>query len=264
MSSNIVLITEENKMNLKGIEALLSNDGYRVVWVKENGMEVLKKNEQVHPAAILMNTFMPGMDALGVLKILKSQPEAPYCFVFGTFDSTHIIQKVMKNGAEYYFYLPMDVKIIAERIIDMMDNQSEHEEALLHINETDTANATKNNPDLATILTDVMHQLGIPAHIKGYQYLRIGIMMALNDRGLLEAVTKELYPEIAKQTGSTASRVERAIRHAIEVAWNRGDIKAQERIFGYTINTLKGKPTNSEFIAMMVDTLYQKYQREAS
>lgn len=260
MNTNIILITEENKMNLKGIETILSVSDYRVVWVKENGMEVLKKTEQLHPTAILMNTFMPGMDALGVLKALQAQPQAPHCFVFGTFDSTHIIQKVMENGAAYYFYLPMDVKIIAERIMDMMGNPSEQEQAPLHINET----SPKSNADLETILTDAMHQLGIPAHIKGYQYLRIGIMMALNDRGLLEAVTKELYPDIAKQTGSTASRVERAIRHAIEVAWNRGDIKAQERIFGYTINTLKGKPTNSEFIAMMVDTLYQKYQREAS
>ncbi|MGN0298052.1 MAG: sporulation transcription factor Spo0A [Lachnospiraceae bacterium] len=263
MNNNLILITDENRTYLKGIDLLLAANGYNTLWVKGNGTEVMKQAERMQPKAILMSTFMPGIDGLGVLKMLKSQTEpSPACFLCGTFDSPHIVQRMMECGAEYYFYLPMEVKLIADRIIELLGNDSSEIKPSLSIHSMDNFN--KNNSDIETVLTNYMHQLGIPAHIKGYQYLRIGIILALNDRSLLEAVTKELYPEIAKKTNSTASRVERAIRHAIEVAWNRGDIKAQEHIFGYTINTLKGKPTNSEFIAMMVDTLYERYTRAAS
>lgn len=257
MSKNVVLITEDNKEYLNGIEHTLRSQGYHVVWIGSNGKEVVEQANRLRPTAILMSTFMPELDAMGVLKELHLLNNTSACFVFGISDSTKIIQRIMECGAEYYFYLPLSINVITERILDMI-----RPESTLPFPQTDYlfSNHSMTNADVELTLTECMHQLGIPANIKGYQFLRLGILMAFDSPDLLDAVTKELYPDIAKRTGSTSSRVERAIRHAIEVAWSRGNVKAQENLFGYTINVTKGKPTNSEFIAMMVDTLRQKYR----
>lgn len=257
MNKNVVLITEDNKEPLDGIECALHEHGYHVVWIPSSGKEVVEQAKRLHPTAILMSTFMPELDAMGVLKELHFLHSTSACFVFGSSDSAKIIQHIMKCGAEYYFYLPLSVSIVTERILDMI-----HPEPTPFFSQTNFLFSSQSmaSPDVERTLTECMHQLGIPANIKGYQFLRLGILMAFESPDLLDAVTKELYPDIAKRTGSTSSRVERAIRHAIEVAWSRGNVQAQETLFGYTINVMRGKPTNSEFIAMMVDTLRQKYR----
>jgi two-component system response regulator (stage 0 sporulation protein A) len=154
----------------------------------------------------------------------------------------------MQNGASFFVLKPFDVKMLGERIVALVKHESY------------TSANGENMRDMEIVVTDIIHQLGVPAHIKGYHYLRDAILSSLNDKELLESVTKQLYPSIAKRFTTTSSRVERAIRHAIEIAWDRGDLDVLNSFFGYTVNTCKGKPTNSEFIALITDKLRLQYK----
>ncbi len=163
-------------------------------------------------------------------------------------------QQLLQSGADYYFIKPVDVSYMTERIAGLSGIDAKSGSAVVRL-------SAKSDTDLEIVISDIMHELGVPAHIKGYQYLRMAIMLTVNSPDMMSSVTKVLYPTVAKQFATTPSRVERAIRHAIEVAWDRGDIDVLNSYFGYTIQNSRGKPTNSEFIAMISDKLRLKLKK---
>lgn len=226
---------------------VLRSYGCEVKTVAKNGAEVLSKFEKEKPDVLVLDAFMTSIDALGVLKEIKGdrKNENTVIMVMSGVDNQRFEQEILSAGADYYFLKPFDVNMMAERItqVSLWNNNSKE------------SKTTSSNADLEVIVSDIMHQIGVPAHIKGYQYLREAIILSIGDSEMMNSVTKLLYPTVAKTFGTTSSRVERAIRHAIEVAWDRGDVDVLSSYFGYTIQSTRGKPTNSEFIAMISDKL---------
>lgn len=198
---------------------------------------------------------MPKLDGLGVLKRISDLPTAsrPYTLVHSVIGSERNMQLAINAGADYYMIKPQEPEYIASVIRDF--GKALHAPAMPAISADGIPATAQGNMDLETIVTGMIHEIGMPAHIKGYQYIRTAIMMVVDNMDLLNYITKALYPAIAKQYVTTSSRVERAIRHAIEVSWTRGDPVKLEEIFGYTVQSAKGKPTNSEFIAMISDKI---------
>ena len=203
----------------------------------------------LHPDVVILDFFLPRMDAIGVMKNTASLGLAhrPQFMVMSSFDNPNLEREAMLAGADYYFLKPFDSDEMAERILTLGSKTAAPAIKRLPVT------SPGQNDSLEMRVTEIIHQIGVPAHIKGYQYLRDAIIMAINDDDMINAVTKRLYPAVAKKHGTTSSRVERAIRHAIEVAWDRGDVDILNSYFGYTIHNGRGKPTNSEFIAMISD-----------
>ena len=230
----------------------LEQKGVEVTVVEKDGLQVLQKMLVVRPQVVLLDAFMPGLDALAVKqKYVAAGETHTTFFVTGAFQSEEMVQELLDEGFAYYFVKPFDENVLASRVLKVAHG---HQKRLI--------TASVDSDELK--VTDILHQIGVPAHIKGYQFLRDAILLTMNEPEYINAVTKRLYPEIAKKNGTTASRVERAIRHAIEVAWDRGDIETLQKYFGYTVNSAKGKPTNSEFIAMIADRLQlQRKQKRA-
>ncbi len=227
--------------------------GMRVTLCHKDGLTLLKKIKSEAPDIVLADVFMPNLDILGVIKNLKeSNPkERPLIMAMSGFDNSRLEKELIDAGADYYFLKPFDINTVAERIIQLSGWKNEKAPLVLKDNVvTDT--------QLELMITEIIHQIGVPAHIKGYHYLREAIILSIKNSEIINSVTKLLYPTVAKSHGTTASRVERAIRHAIEVAWDRGDIDVLNSYFGYTIQNERGKPTNSEFIAMISDKLRLK------
>ena len=221
----------------------LEQKGVEVTVVEKDGLKVLQKMLAVRPQVVLLDAFMPGLDALAVKQKYNAAGERHTSFfVTGAFQSEEMVQELLDEGFAYYFVKPFDETVLANRVLKVAAGQ---EKRILH---------TSVDSDELTV-TEILHQIGVPAHIKGYQFLRDAILLTMNEPEYINAVTKRLYPEIAKKNGTTASRVERATRHAIEVAWDRGDVDTLNSYFGYTIHNLRGKPTNSEFIAMIADKM---------
>lgn len=227
-----------------------------VAFIAHDGMQTVDIVAKEKPDILILDMIMPYLDGLGVLERLNTievEP-MPKVIMLSAVGQESITQKAINLGAEYYVVKPFDLNILVKRI-----------QQLAGIQEMDTQNSQNTNRsilckddsknDLEIDITNIIHEVGVPAHIKGYQYLRNAITMVVDDMDLLGAVTKELYPAIAKMNNTTPSRVERAIRHAIEVAWNRGKIETINSLFGYTVHNDKGKPTNSEFIAIIADKL---------
>lgn len=223
---------------------VLKSYGCEVRLVAKNGAEVLSKLEFEQPDVLLLDAFMTSIDALGVLKELPNLKlhKRPLVMIMSAVDNQRFEQEVLSAGADYYFLKPFDMDMMAERITQMTHWGDKNQ-------------AKSGETDLEVVVSDIMHQIGVPAHIKGYQYLREAIILSINDNEMMNSVTKVLYPTVAKIFNTTSSRVERAIRHAIEVAWDRGDVDVLSSYFGYTIQNSRGKPTNSEFIAMISDKL---------
>ena len=222
-------------LELKGVE---------VTVVEKDGLKVLQKMLSVRPQVVLLDAFMPGLDALAVKQKYNAAGERHTAFfVTGAFQSEEMVQELRDEGFAYYFVKPFDENVLASRVLKVALG---HEKRVLVQTSVDSDELT---------VTEILHQIGVPAHIKGYQFLRDAILLTMDEPDYINAVTKRLYPEIAKKNGTTASRVERAIRHAIEVAWDRGDVDTLNSYFGYTIHNLRGKPTNSEFIAMIADKM---------
>ena len=222
-------------LELKGVE---------VTVVEKDGLKVLQKMLSVRPQVVLLDAFMPGLDALTVKQKYNAAGERHTAFfVTGAFQSEEMVQELLDEGFAYYFVKPFDENVLASRVLKVALG---HEKRVLVQTSVDSDELT---------VTEILHQIGVPAHIKGYQFLRDAILLTMDEPDYINAVTKRLYPEIAKKNGTTASRVERAIRHAIEVAWDRGDVDTLNSYFGYTIHNLRGKPTNSEFIAMIADKM---------
>ena len=216
-----------------------------------DGIELLRLIETQKPDVIVMEMVLTGMDGVEVLEALPTLKleRRPRVLIVSSFAKGTMAELAASKGADHYMTKPCRVTTVCERIRQLCGTGALDEDR-------------DRGQNLEAVVTSIIHEIGVPAHIKGYQYLREAILLAVADREVINAVTKVLYPEVAKRFGTTASRVERAIRHAIEVAWDRGDLETLQKYFGYTVSNVKGKPTNSEFIAMIADRLQLNMQRE--
>ncbi len=245
-----LIIADDNKEFCDLIYEFFSNeDDMDIIGVAHDGLEVLEKVEELTPEVLILDLIMPNLDGLGVIERLSTNPKRPKIIVLSAVGQDKITQKAISLGADYYIVKPFDLNILVERTREIINDGINKKLRSSQTNGIDK----KNN--LEVEITNIIHEIGVPAHIKGYFYLREAIYMVINNVDLLSAVTKVLYPTIARKFNTTPSRVERAIRHAIEVAWNRGCVETIDSLFGYTIPRDKGKPTNSEFIAMIADKL---------
>ncbi len=242
-----VLLADNSEQFGKPCAQAMNAKGLSVQLLPKDGRQLLDTILRESPDVVIMDVFLPRLDAIGVMREVmnRRKQDRPHFMVMSGFDNADLEYETMKAGAEYYFLKPFDAEDMAERILSLCRKKS------AEITRLDRMQASGGALEIR--VTDIIHQIGVPAHIKGYQYLRDAILMAIEDESIINAVTKRLYPAVAKKHMTTSSRVERAIRHAIEVAWDRGDVDVLNSYFGYTIHNSRGKPTNSEFIAMISD-----------
>ena len=246
-----VVLADDNENLTMTTKALLDDYGIEVVGIAATGEEALEQSRRLKPDVLVLDLCLPRIDGLGALSRLYSREEEyhPSTMIYSCVANEEVMRHAMTAGASYYLLKDNDVSILADRIRTLANGGFQ------------AAEQANGEPQLETQLqlehavTDIIHDIGVPAHIKGYQYLRVAITMAVMDSSILDSVTKRLYPSVARQFQTTSSRVERAIRHAVEVAWDRGNVETLNSYFGYTIHNNKGKPTNSEFIAMIADKL---------
>ncbi len=259
-----VLIADDNTdfaMTLTGY--LEKQEDMEVIGIAKDGNEAFNMISNTEPDIVLLDVIMPHLDGLGVLEKIANADinKKPLCIMLSAVGQDKITQKAISLGAQYYVVKPFDIDLLIKRIKELkyyqpVQNKGGFINRELKAPYIDIAPETKKDErNLEALVTNVIHEVGVPAHIKGYQYLREAIMMVVNDIEVINQITKQLYPDIAQKFKTTPSRVERAIRHAIEVAWGRGQTDVVENIFGYTVSAAKGKPTNSEFIAMIADKL---------
>lgn len=247
-------------------ESLEVNENIEIVGIANDGMEAIEMTNKLNPDVLILDVIMPKLDGLGVLEKLKNENQNVNIIMLSALGQEKITSKAIALGADYFMVKPCDTETLLNRVLDYAEDKNIYfknieieptpKNNINLINENNTTPFIKNNDgNIESKITNIMHEVGIPAHIKGYLYLREGIKMVIEDVNLLGAVTKELYPNIAKRYETTPSRVERAIRHAIEVSWNRGKTELTEMLFGYSLKNAKNKPTNSEFIAVISDKL---------
>ncbi len=266
-----VLIADDNKEFCSILnDYLLNQKDIVVTGIAKDGREALELIVERKPDLVILDIIMPHLDGLGVLEKLNTMDleKTPRIIILSAVGQDKITQQAITLGADYYTVKPFDMEVFTKRIREMFNSAPTIQESSAQSNRVSypttssyilTSEPKSKTPvDLETEITNIIHEIGVPAHIKGYMYLREAITMVVNDMELISAVTKELYTSIAKKYNTTASRVERAIRHAIEVAWGRGQIEAINKLFGYTVHNDKGKPTNSEFIAIIADKLRLK------
>lgn len=228
----------------------LRTKGYYTLTRPKDGFILLDYIREDKPDIVLIEAVLPGLDAVELIKRASSDSIRPFFIVASPYNNEYIEKKIMSYENAYFILKPFD--------LDMLDG------IIKSVTSTQTAGRSlMDECDMEVVVTDIIHQIGIPAHIKGYHYLREAILLSLSDQEMLESVTKSLYPSVAKKFDTTPSRVERAIRHAIETAWDRGDLDTIQTMFGYTVSGGKGKPTNSEFIALITDNLRLKYKESA-
>lgn len=240
-----LLLTEEPNEFDEETVRFLSNKNFALYYASKDGEELLNKIKEINPDVVMFDLFLTRLDGISVMRhIRQGEGAKPLFIAFSTFRSALLEQEAMNNGASYFVMKPYNIKDLSENIIMLMNTKN-----------TLTDNIGKVNLNIEVKITEILHQIGVPAHIKGYHYLRDSIQMSVEKPEIINAVTKELYPSVALKYETTSSRVERAIRHAIEVAWDRGDVDVLNSYFGYTIHNSRGKPTNSEFIAMISDKL---------
>lgn len=234
-----------------------------VVGATDNGAEIYDLVNKYKPNILLIDVFMANFDGLEIVEQLRGNESLndTKIIFYTNVGSPRIISMAFNLGADYYIMKPCDPKVLGKRIIQVADISIADIEGFV-MEDTEAGNAYEAST-MENDVTDIIREIGIPAHIKGYQYIREGIIMAINDMNMLNYITKLLYPSIAKKYKTTSSSVERAIRHAIEVAWGRGKIDVIEEMFGYTVSAGKGKPTNSEFIALIADKLRIEYKMHA-
>lgn len=256
------MIVDDNREFCEILSKFISMEGeFEVIGIAKDGLEALDRMAEIKPDILILDIIMPHLDGLGVLEALHSLnlEKMPKVVVLSAVGQDQITQRAIELGADYYVVKPFDFKVFIKRLKQIAgeDNngQSISKNDYIQIPKTTISTNMDIAKSLEARITNIIHEIGVPAHIKGYLYLREAISMVIQDMELLGAVTKELYPNIAIKFKTTPSRVERAIRHAIEVAWTRGKIDTIDKIFGYTVNNNKGKPTNSEFIAMVADKL---------
>ena len=246
-----ILIADENGSSRHTTKESLMRRGYRNIDEASNGEEALIKISRNHPDIVISDVWLSRLDGIGLIRNCKGINFAPDImpnFIIASMVSNqNVFVDATRAGAALCLVKPFDYTTLCEQIDNLYRQRTEDK--------------TKSNEiDIETQVTKVIHQIGVPAHIKGYQYLRTAILMTISDNEIINSVTKILYPSVAKKYSTTTSRVERAIRHAIEVAWDRGDVDTLNSYFGYTIQNNRGKPTNSEFIAMIADNMRLKYK----
>jgi Response regulator containing a CheY-like receiver domain and an HTH DNA-binding domain len=229
-------------------DTIAAEDDMAVVGAAGDGLETLQLIREKHPDVILMDLVLTKLDGLGVMQKLAQMQQTPVVIIVSGFFNEHVVQEAAELGAYYFMPKPCDIPALLGRVRQVMSSSKSNAPR-------QGVSMFRPETSLESVVTEVLHEIGVPAHIKGYQYLREAIIMTINDMDTINSVTKILYPEVARKFSTTPSRVERAIRHAIEVAWDRGDIETLQKFFGYTVSNVKGKPTNSEFIAMIADCL---------
>ncbi|AGA69542.1 sporulation transcription factor Spo0A [Desulfitobacterium dichloroeliminans LMG P-21439] len=257
MGKKVKIVVADDNRNLCQMlqDFLQSQDDLEVVGVAYNGVEAWDLVQSQEPDLIIIDLVMPSLDGLGVLERINgrtaiSRPKVIMLTAFGQESLTH---QAMVLGVDYFILKPFDLEVLGKRVRSLTQNCTPSSSPMTSsISSVTNAGSSVN---LGAEVTNMMHQIGIPAHVKGYQYIRDAILMVVEDVSLLGAVTKELYPAIAKKYDTAPSRVERGIRHAIELAWERGHTETLKRIFGYSMNIERQKPTNSEFVALLADKL---------
>lgn len=268
-----VVIVDDNPMILNTLDEVISSEaGLSVIGRADNGKDAIDMIKDTQPDVVLLDLVMPQMDGITFVENIKkktSMLKNPAFIILSAVGGEQMTEEAFQAGANYFLMKPFDKDILVNKIrrigkrpvrpvpgkvLEAPLKAATPEEAAMNREEY-------MKEHLETDITKMLHELGIPAHIKGYQYLRDAISMVVRDREMMEAVTKILYPEIAKKNYTSSSRVERAIRHAIEVAWGRGSLEVIDELFGYTISTGKGKPTNSEFIALIADKICLDYKK---
>ena len=261
-----VFIADDNQEFSTTLATYIKNqEDMVVVGRAKDGNEALDMIPNLMPDVVLLDVIMPHLDGIGVLEKINmiKLDKKPICVMLSAVGQDKITRRAIELGAEYYLVKPFDIDLLITRIRELKNykptqsnNFISRDMSMQKPQYIDISNSNnKSEENLEALVTNVIHEVGVPAHIKGYQYLREAIIMVVNDIDVINQITKSLYPKIAEKFTTTPSRVERAIRHAIEVAWGRGQQEVVENIFGYTISASKGKPTNSEFIAMIADKL---------
>lgn len=224
---------------------LQRSDKFQVVGCANDGELALRRILELKPQILVLDLMLAKRDGISILKALASAERKPAVLVTSGFVTEYVAATAANLGARYLMLKPCDMEALVERLEEIRGGEAKKNMGLRRNDKT----------DIEAMVTSIIHEIGVPAHIKGYQYLREAIIIAVNDMDVINAITKVLYPQVAKTFQTTPSRVERAIRHAIEVAWDRGDLDTLQRFFGYTVSNTKGKPTNSEFIALIADKL---------
>ncbi len=225
--------------------ALQRADGFQVVGTANDGEQAIRLIAERKPDVLVLDLMLAKRDGISVLKTLSGLERRPLTLATSAFVTEYVSTAAANLGVRYLMLKPCDTAALVERLEEIRGGESLRYPAARRVGKT----------NIESMVTSIIHEIGVPAHIKGYQYLREAIIIAVNDMDVINAITKVLYPQVAKTFGTTPSRVERAIRHAIEVAWDRGDLDTLQRFFGYTVSNTKGKPTNSEFIALIADKL---------
>lgn len=251
-----IVLADDNREFCHILSKFIGEEEFEVVGKARDGIEALELVETQRPDILILDVIMPHLDGLGVLEKLKNKytDYFPKVIVLSAVGQDRITQRAIELGAYYYMIKPFDFNVLIERL-KQIESTNTIQREIIREEYSDIYTDKPKEKDIESKITKIIQEIGVPAHIKGYLYLREAINMVVEDMDYLGAVTKELYPGVAEKFNTTASRVERAIRHAIEVAWNRGKIDTIDKIFGYTVNNHKGKPTNSEFIALIADKL---------
>ncbi|MBP3673443.1 MAG: sporulation transcription factor Spo0A [Oscillospiraceae bacterium] len=240
-----VFIADSAEEFCSGLSAALQRSGgLQVVGTANDGEQAIRQILEKKPDVLVLDLMLAKQDGISVLKAMSAMERKPVTLATSGFVTEYVANASANLGVRYLMLKPCDMTALVERLEEIRGGES----LRTPIRRTDKTS-------IETMVTSIIHEIGVPAHIKGYQYLREAIIIAVNDMDVINAITKVLYPQVAKTFQTTPSRVERAIRHAIEVAWDRGDLDTLQRFFGYTVSNTKGKPTNSEFIALIADKL---------
>ena len=240
-----VIIADNSEEFCTGLKnALQRSEGFGVLCTAQDGEQAIKLVKEHKPDILVLDLMLSKQDGLSVLKAISTMERKPVTLATSRFITDYVASAAANLGVRYLMVKPCDMSVLVERLEEIRGSKRQ----------AGTGKAIPNT-NIESLVTGIIHEIGVPAHIKGYQYLREAIIIAVNDMDVINAITKVLYPQVAKTFQTTPSRVERAIRHAIEVAWDRGDLDTLQRFFGYTVSNTKGKPTNSEFIALIADKL---------
>ena len=241
-----VLIADSAEEFCSALSAALARaDGFQILGTAGDGEQAIRMVRELKPDILILDLMLAKQDGISVLKAVSGMDKRPVTLATSGFVTDYVASAAANLGARYLMLKPCDMTALVERMEEIRGGESLR---IVRERKTDKTN-------IESMVTGIIHEIGVPAHIKGYQYLREAIIIAVNDMDVINAITKVLYPQVAKTFQTTPSRVERAIRHAIEVAWDRGDLDTLQRFFGYTVSNTKGKPTNSEFIALIADKL---------
>ena len=248
MDNHTTVIIADNSEEFASLltEHLKRADGFQVIGTANDGEQAIRLITERKPKILVLDLMLPKKDGLSVLKAISGMQPKPVVLATSAFVTDYVTTAVANLGVQYLMLRPCDMTVLVERLEEIRGGDSR---------QVSVPRGGMGQQSIEAMVTGIIHEIGVPAHIKGYQYLREAIIIAVNDMDVINAITKVLYPQVAKTFQTTPSRVERAIRHAIEVAWDRGDLDTLQRFFGYTVSNTKGKPTNSEFIALIADKL---------